>query len=221
MWHRGLFQLLVMPLPWCLRRRLLRAVLGFELDPSARIGFSVVIPTDRLAMHAASYIGHLSIARGMDTIIMGPRARIGNLNWIYGISRDAPGLSHEPGRKSELIMESDAVITHRHLLDCSNVIHLHRGAAVVGYRTQIITHGLSTSKTVRQYTRPITIGEFSMVGTGCVLVGGAYLPGYSALGAGSVLRSAFSETHGIYSGVPATRASNIPADSPFFARPDV
>ena len=219
-WHRGLIQLLVMPFPWSLRRRLLSAMLDFELHPSATMGFSLVIPDGRLVMEAGSHIGHLTLARGMDNVILGQRARIGNLNWIYGIPRNDPSLAHETGRSPELLLDADAVITHRHMLDCSNLIHLHRGAAVVGYRSQLLTHGLSTTKPVRQYTRPVSIGVYSMVGTGCTLLGGAHLPNYSALGAGSVLRSAFSETHCIYSGVPAARAASIPADSPFFARAD-
>lgn len=220
MWRCALIQLLLMPLPWPLRRRLLRAFLPFDLHPSSRIGWSIIAPRERLVMHAASHIGHLTLGRGMDSIILGPGARIGNLNWLYGIAAGDACLAHEPSRQPALIMGPDAVITRRHMVDCSNLVSLHDGAAVVGYRTQIITHGLSTSKALRQYTEPITIGRYAMVGTGCILLGGSRLPDYSVLGAGSMLRNAFSETHGLYSGVPAVRASSIPADSPFFARTD-
>jgi len=208
-----------MPLPWPLRRRLLQKLLHYEIHPTARIGVSIVIPYERLVMHAGSRIGHLTLARGMDHVVMGPAAQIGNLNWIYGIPSSDPCLSHEPERRIELIMDDHSAITHRHTVDCSNTVHLRRGALVAGNRTQIVTHGVSTRQSFGPHTQPITIGSYSLVGTGCILLGGACLPDYSALGAGSTLRNGFSETHGIYSGVPAQWVAGIPQDSPFFDRP--
>lgn len=218
MWKNGLMQVVLLALPWPIRRRLLQALFGYEIDATARIGLSVVMPDRRLCMRAESSIGHLTLARGMDEIIMGPHTRIGNLNWIYGIPRLAPGLLHETGRRPELVMDNQAVITHRHLIDCSESIHLKPGAVIAGYRSQLITHGLSTQKTLAMYTKPIVVGRYSMVGTGCVIIGGARLPDYSALGAGSTLRSSFDETHGLYSGVPAVRVASLPRESGFFVR---
>jgi len=221
MWRSGLIQLPLMLLPWRLRRRLLRMLLQYDIEPTARIGFSVVLAKASFTMGAGSSIGHMTVARGMDRIVMGRGARIGNLNWIYAIPRSDPCLSHEPTRRIELILDDHAAITHRHTVDCSNTIYLGRGALVAGNRTQIVTHGLSTRKLWGPHTRPISIGQGSLVGTGCIVLGGARLPDYSALGAGSTLRQAFSETHRVYSGVPAQRVDSIPVDSPFFIRHDM
>ncbi len=129
----------------------------------------------------------------------------------------SPWLSHQLERRPELILERRAAIANRHLIDCSDTIRLHRGAAVVGARTQLITHAIDMAEN-RQSTKPISIGRCSMVGAGCIVLGGSSLPDYSALGAGSTLRSVFSDTHRVYSGVPAEWAGNLPTDARFFSR---
>lgn len=216
MWRNGLIQLILMPLPWVLRRRLLQTLFGYDLHATARIGMSIVMPAKKLTMDRGSYIGHGTLARGMDVISLGALARIGHLNWIYAVPRSDPNLSHEPQRRPELIMDDESVITRRHLIDCSNTVRLGRRALVVGYRTQVITHGFSTTKSARLYTKPVVIGSYTLIGTGCIVLGGAVLPDYSALGAGSTLRSGFVETHSLYSGVPAERVAGIPPDSAYF-----
>ena len=87
---------------------------------------------------------------------------------------------------------------------------------VAGMGTQILTHAVDMM-TNQQTAKPVTIGAFSMVGTRCVILGGGELPGYSALGAGSMLRTAFAETHSIYSGVPAKPAGSISHAAKYFA----
>ena len=206
-----------MPLPWPLRRRILEKLFGYHIAATAHIGLSIVIPGE-LVMQRGSYIGHGTLARGMDRITLAQEARIGHFNWIYGIPRAHISLSHEPDRRAELVLDDSAVITRRHLIDCSNAIHLGEAAAVVGYRTQLITHGLSMTQAAGLHTKPIELGTCSLVGTGSIVLGGARLPDYSALGAGSTLRSAFSETHSLYSGVPAQLVQRIPSDAAHVVR---
>lgn len=213
----ALIQAALLPLPWRLRRRLLEALLGYEIHPSARIGLSIVIPYKRLVMGEASHIGHANLVRGMNDVVIGPRASIGHLNWIYAIPADCADLAHEPERRPELILEKGAEITTRHMIDCSSTVQLGVGALVAGHRSQIITHGIDLRRN-RQSTKPIAIGKCSMTGTSSTLLGGSSLPDYSVLGAGSMLRSAFSDTHSLYSGVPAKRVSQLEEDAEFFLR---
>ena len=91
-------QTLLMPLPWRIRRPLLRTLFGYDIHATARIGISLVMPSQGVDMGAASCVGHLTIARGMDRRAMREGARIGHLNWLYGIPSSDSSLSHEPGR---------------------------------------------------------------------------------------------------------------------------
>lgn len=206
-------QILMFPLPWALRRTLLSRIWGYRIDPTARIGFSVVRPVV-LEMGPGSKIGHLNFIRGMDTVRMAGRSSIGNLNWIYGIPASQTG---GVGLDSRLEFEEGAQLTHRHLVDCTNLVRLGRFSVVAGYRTQILTHSVDIHRSV-QSAHEISVGEFSFVGTGCIILGGSSLPECSVLGAGSVLRSDFEEPFRIYSGTPAVSISAIPEDAAFFSR---
>jgi carbonic anhydrase/acetyltransferase-like protein (isoleucine patch superfamily) len=63
----------------------------------------------------------------------------------------------------------------------------------------------------------VTIGDRTMIGSNCVLLGGAVIPGYSVVSAGSTVRNAFTEP-GLYSGVPAKKVADLPEDAKFFHR---
>lgn len=206
-------QVLLFPLPWSWRRRILARLWGYRIDPSARIGYSIVKPGS-LEMAADSKIGHLNFVRGMGRVRMGERCSIGNLNWIYGIPAGRTGSG---AYGSSLEMEDGAQLTHRHLIDCTATIRLGRFSVVAGYRTQMLSHSVDIHRGV-QGAREIEIGEFSFIGTGCVVLGGSRLPDRSVLGAGSVLRSEFTEPLRVYSGTPAQSISAIPEDAAFFHR---
>ncbi len=207
-----LFQLVILPLPWGLRRRLLNRVFGYRIDQSARIGLSIVAPR-HLTMGPRSTIGHLNVIRGMEAITLDEQSIISHLNWIYGIPTDMMG----GDRRSELYLGEGAGITRRHLIDCSDRVVLEPFSLIAGYNTQVLTHAIDLAQG-RQTTKPITIGRYGMVGSRSILLGGARLPAYSALGAGSTLRESFESTHTIYSGVPAKPAGGIREDAEFFHR---
>jgi len=111
-------QLTLIGLPWTLRRRLLNKLFGYAISKEARIGLSIVIPFERLAMGPGARIGHLNLIRGMDAVILDPSSAIGHLNWIYGIPTYFHHLAHEPDRVAQLVLEEGAVITCRHMVDC-------------------------------------------------------------------------------------------------------
>jgi len=207
-----LLQALLLPLPWSIRRRALVSLLGYDISPKARIGLSLVCP-EHLTMKAGATIGHLNLMRGMEAICLDEGAIISHLNWIYGI----PAAQLGGTRRSELHLHEGAGITRRHLIDCSEHVTIGRFALVAGYGTQILTHAIDLREG-KQGARPVVIGEYSLVGTRSVVLGGAVLPAFSALGAGSTLRDAPEATHQIYSGVPAKAAASVDPAAAFFAR---
>jgi serine acetyltransferase len=142
-------------------------------------------------------------------------AGISHLNWISGVPDNAPYFPTQYGRQSRLLIEEGGGVTRRHWVDCTDTVHIGRYSMVAGVGSQIFTHGVDMQEN-EQRARPVTIGPHSMVGSRAVLLGGAELPGFSALGAGSTLRSAFEETHSIYSGVPAVRVGSIDPEAKYF-----
>lgn len=203
--------------PWRIRRPLLVALLGYKIDPTAKIRFSLICP-DYLEMGPGARIGNLSICKGLSSLKMGEQSCINNLNWITGfpLSKDA-FFRNEQDRRPELILGEHASITNRHLIDCTNSVRIGRFTTFAGFRSQILTHSIDLQDCC-QSSKPVTIGDYCFVGTGCVLLGGSALPDYSVLGASSVLIKSYSETHQLYAGNPARPIKRLAEDLGYFHR---
>ena len=55
------------------------------------------------------------------------------------------------------------------LFDCTTPISFDRFAVVAGHHSQFFTHGIDVTANL-QRSQPITVGEYSMVGTRCTLL---------------------------------------------------
>lgn len=214
---KNLLAFLTMILPWSIRRIILVKIFGYRLHPKARIGFSFILP-DQLEMAANSYIGHLTVCKGISLLVMGESSIIGNLNWITGFpANDKSFFGADIDRKPELILGAHSAVTNRHLLDCTNSVRIGKFTTVAGFRSQILTHSIDLYE-CRQSSRAVTIGDYCFIGTGCVLLGGSGLPDRSVLGAGSLLNKHYAQSHFLYAGNPAIPAKALPAEMAYFTR---
>ncbi len=205
-------------MPWSLRRKFLQKFFGFSIHPTARIGLAWVFPR-ALEMGAGATIDHFTVALHLDKIKMGQHSGIGRSNWITGFPTNTSSkhFQHQVDRKPELLVGDFANITKHHHLDCTDTIKIGKFSTIAGYRSQLLTHSIDVVEN-RQSSLPITIGEYTFVGTNVVILGGAKLPGYSVLGAKSLLNKSFSEEWKLYGGVPAKELSDIPRDAKYFHR---
>jgi len=214
---RKILALVSVLFPWQMRRWLLVKLLGYEIHPTARIGWSWICP-EHLAMAAGARIGSLTVCKGLSLLQMGEQARLGNLNWVSGFPRGNPAFfKDELERRAELVIGDHAAVTHRHILDCTNAVRIGRFSTFAGYRSQVLTHSIDLLR-CRQASKPVTIGEYCFVGTGSVLLGGCVLPDYSVLGALSVLNKAYTETHWLYAGNPARPVKALEEKMLYFER---
>ncbi|WDF54457.1 acyltransferase [Mucilaginibacter sp. KACC 22063] len=213
-----LLKLLSVILPWPLRRKALQSWFGYQIHPTAKLGINWVFPR-KLVMHAGSRIDHFTTAIHLDYIELGENAKIGRSNWITGFSTHGQSkhFQHQTDRKAELVMGDNSAIIKNHHIDCTSAIHIGRFSTVAGYNSQLLTHSIDVFEN-RQDSAPITIGEYSFVGTNVVILGGANLPAYSVLGAKSLLNSAQTETWMLYGGVPAKPLKAIPSTAKYFTR---
>lgn len=214
---RKILMTLSFVLPWPLRRRWLQAVFGFQIHPTARIGFAWIMPR-RLVMEAHASIGHLTVCKGLDLLHLKAHSLIGRGNWITGFPSGNPDFFvHQPERRPELVLGEHSAITNRHLIDCTSAVTIGRFTTIAGFQTQLLTHSIDLEKS-RQDSAPIAIGEYCFVGTNCVLLGGSALPDFSVLGAKSLLNKAHTETHRLYGGVPAAPIKELSKDLRYFTR---
>ncbi len=106
-------------------------------------------------------------------------ARIGRGNWITGFPLGGTRhFLHEPDRAPELHVGTHAAITNRHLIDCTNRVHLGAFSTFAGFRSQILTHSIDLGS-CRQSSAPVRIGRYCFVGTGCTLLAASSLPDFS------------------------------------------
>ncbi|CAG9169316.1 acyltransferase [Cupriavidus respiraculi] len=216
---KQLVSVLSLAMPWPLRRRVLGAVCGYRIHPTARIGMSVVL-CDELEMGPHAVISHLTVIKGLRRVALGEHAILGSLNWVSGFPvglTDSPHFRDAVGRDPALIIGRHAAVTSRHLIDCTDTVTLGPYTTFAGYRSQILTHSVSIRES-KQRCAPVTIGAYCFVGTRSVLLPGSSLPDYSVLAAGAVLNRSMEAPHMLYGGCPAKAVQELPEDLAYFQR---
>lgn len=205
-------------LPWAIRRIVLCVMLGYKIDKTAYISrLSIVVP-DELEMGASSYIGAMSMIKGMRRVQVGECGYIGALNWIYGFPGKSIKLHFaDVQRVCQLVVCRHASVTSRHIIDCTDEVIIGEYSTVAGYRTQILTHSIDLHES-RQNCKPVHIGRYCFIGTDCVLLGGASLPDYSVLAAHSLYSMSQAESYYYYGGVPARQIKPVDKGERYFTR---
>lgn len=215
-----LLQLVLLPLPWQIRRFLLCRLFHYKIDKSAKIGMSIIMARE-LVMGPHSRIQHGVICKAIDRLMLGEDSGIANFTFItgFGSERECFGhFAHVKDRRCELILGRSAGITSRHFVDCNGGVYIDDFATVAGIRSQILTHSIDVYSN-RQDAQPVHIGRYCFVGTGCIILPGSILPDYCVLAAGSVLTKAQRETSSLYAGVPAILKKNLDVKNvPYFWR---
>lgn len=214
---RFLLRLFVVLLPWPLRRHALTAFFGYEIHPTARIGWAWIFP-DKLILREGAHIDHFNVAIHLARIELGPHALISRSNWITGYPSGAGRhFAHRQERDPALVVGAHAAITKGHHFDCTDRIAIGPFTTIAGYRSQFLTHAIDVTHS-RQDCAPIEIGERCFVGTAVVVLAGARLPDRSVLGAMALLNQAHTEPQRLYAGVPARAVKELPADAAYFSR---
>lgn len=212
---KKIINILIIFLPWKIRRYILNRFYHFQIHPKARIGFSYIYPK-QLIMGEGTKIGHLNVAIHLELIQMDKNSSISQKNWITGFPlHNKSNFQDFPDRKPYLIMKEDSAITKQHHIDCTDIVTIGKFTIISGYGTQILTHSTSIEKN-RQGCEPITIGHHCFVGTRSIILPGSILPPQSVLGAGAVLKKKFTESFALYGGVPAKFIKKMDESYAFF-----
>jgi acetyltransferase-like isoleucine patch superfamily enzyme len=210
-------KLFILSLPWKLKRWVLQRAFGYQIEPSAWIGFAWVYPR-HLRMGKATRIDHFTVAIHLESIEMGDHASIGRSNWITGYPADSDKhFAHQTDRHPRLILGEHSAITKGHHVDCTHEIRVGKFSTIAGYQSQLMTHAIDIVAG-RQHSEPIEIGDYCFVSTRCIILGGGRLPSQSVLAAGAVLTKAFEGCSALYGGVPARYIKEIPREARYFHR---
>jgi acetyltransferase-like isoleucine patch superfamily enzyme len=204
-----LIALLMLVLPPSLRAELGRKVLGWDIDPTARIGRSLIM-VKHVTMGPESSIGPFNVIRGLDELRLGRGATIASRNFIqaHPIAREVLARQQQKHDPS-LILGEWSKLTVGHEIDASDRVEIGDHAGLVGYRCQILTHSLDLVRDI-QITSPVAIGEHSAVMSGCILLSGTTVPARSIVSAGSVVTTKLTKEQTFYRGNPAEAVRELP-----------
>jgi acetyltransferase-like isoleucine patch superfamily enzyme len=196
-------------LPAPLRAELARRLLGWDIDPTAHIGPSLIM-VKHVTMGPESSIGPFNMIRGLDQLRLGTGASIASRNYIqaHPIGRQvlaAQSQDHDPS----LILGEWSKITVGHEIDVTDRVEIGDWAGLVGYRCQILTHSLDLVRDI-QISSPVTIGERSGVMSGCILLSGTRVPARCIVSAGSVVTTKLTKEQTFYRGNPAEAVRDLP-----------
>jgi acetyltransferase-like isoleucine patch superfamily enzyme len=203
-------------LPSRLKRHVGRLLLGWDIDPTAYIGRSVIL-VRHLSMGPGSSIGPLNVIRHLEELRLGEGASIATRNWITGWPLSSDVYTHSPDRRPSLIMGNFAMITVAHDIDCSDRVELGEYASLAGFHCTILTHSLNLVLD-RFVTGPVELGSRSAVMSGCTLLSGTRVPPRSLISAGSVVTTPLTEELTLYRGNPAEAIRSLPESLRFFHR---
>jgi len=217
---RLIVAILFLFVPWCIRRRLLIGIFGYEIHPTARIGFSS-IAVDKFKIGENSWIGQFNFIYNLDLFDIKRESVVGRSNWITGYPPRGKlaYYFHRPDRKSALLLGHGSAITNSHLFDCSDTIQIGDYSTLAGWGSQFLTHSIDLNEN-RQDCFPVVIGDYCFVGTDVVILGGSILPSYCVLAAMSLLNKTQTEEYVIYGGVPAKEIGTVSSDMKYFSRKD-
>lgn len=214
---KKIINLLIIFLPWTIRRYILNKFYHYKIHPTARIGLSYIYPK-QLIMGEGARIGHLNVAIHLELIQMDKNCSISQKNWITGFPlSNKSSFQDFPDRKPYLIMKEDSSITKQHHIDCTDMVIVGEFTTIAGYGTQILSHSFSLEKN-SQACAPIQIGHHCWVSTRSVVLPGSVLPSQSVLGAGAVLQKKYTESFVLYGGVPAKYIKKMDETYEFFHR---
>jgi acetyltransferase-like isoleucine patch superfamily enzyme len=203
-------------LPSGLKRHLGRRFLGWDIDPTAYIGRSVIL-VRHLSMGPGSSIGPLNVIRDLEELRLGEGASIATRNWITGFPLSSNLFPHSPNRDPSLIMGKGAMITVAHDIDCSDRVVIGDYSGLAGFRCAVLTHSLNLVRD-RFITAPVELGDYAAVMSGSTLLSGTRVPARCIVSAGSVINTKLTEELTFYSGNPAEAVRSLPETLAFFQR---
>jgi acetyltransferase-like isoleucine patch superfamily enzyme len=228
-----LFLFLLAFLPSFLKCPLYRLFLGYKIGSNVKIGFSI-IDVEKCEIQDDVRIGHLNLLTSTKQLFIGDHTRIGHLNIIRGGDEVRIGRYAEILRLNEInsilnplvsnkidprfLLGDGSVITTSHKIDFTDKVEIGKRVILGGRNSSLWTHN-------RQQTMPITIGDYSYIGSEIRIVPGGEIPPKCVVGIASVITKKFIEESSLIAGVPAKVVKELGEEGQslvsFKTRPDL
>ena len=203
--------------PSALKIPIYRRMFGYQIGRNVRIGLCWInVPTLKIGNHV--HIGHLTRFKNIPDVEIGDYCNIGFGNTFtsaYEFTSEA-GIKARANRPC-LNLGKHCQITLLHYFDVQDSLQIGAYTVVAGRESAFFTHYLDVI-TNKQATKPITIGDYCMIGSHARFVPGACIPSCCVVGMAAVVTKPFDEGYCLIAGNPARVLDRYPADSAYFKR---
>lgn len=166
--------------------------------------FNIFTGTKSLVIGDHSRIGHFNIFRGGDEIDIGRYCEILRLNEINSIPEPDIVNIADP----RFILGDGSMIGASHKIDFTDRVELGKRVILGGRNSSLWTHN-------RQMTRPITIGDFTYIGSEIRIAPGGSVAPKCIVGIGAVITKSFENEYRLIGGLPATELKELDEDGRF------
>jgi acetyltransferase-like isoleucine patch superfamily enzyme len=192
---------------------LLNRVLGWDIDPTARLGVTVFANCGHVRVGKGVRIGHGNIFRNLRSVEIGDGAEIGQLNWF---TVDESFLDSESER-GVFSLGKGAALTSRHYLGCAGRVRIGDYSVIGGVRSVVFTAEMDVQNG-RQRVRNVDVGSYCLIGAGVMVAPGAVIPDHSVISIGSVVKGRLEQPGWLYGGVPARPLRQVDTKGKWFVR---
>lgn len=201
-------------LPPCRSKSRFLGFLGHEIEVDVRIGVNLFRGVDQLRLASGTRIGSFNVFRQLKEVDLARSSRIGSWNWFSA----SPDFAHlKQDMFAVLRLKSHAAITSRHYVDCSGGVAIGSFSILAGQRSVVLSHGIDFESN-EQRIRPVLIGDYCFVSTGCTLVSGTRISDQTVVAAGAVVSGQVGKNKipSLWGGVPARFIKELSGD--YFTR---
>lgn len=200
-----------------------RVFFGYKIGKRVRIGFSI-LDANVCEIGDAVSIGHFNIFTRIDKLTVGEHSRIGVLNIFRGGDEIRIGRYCDILRLNEInsipepdivsnadprfILGDGSLLAASHKIDFTDRVEFGKRVILGGRNSSVWTHN-------RQKTQPVTIGDYSYIGSEIRIAPGGSIPAKCIVGIGSVVTKIFENENRLIAGVPAKEVKELDEDGKF------
>lgn len=186
-----------------LRRWFYSRVMGYRIDPTARIGWLTVFAVKTLEIGPRAQIGRANLFKGPIRTSIGGETRIGRKNvFTAAWGKDKPRFA-AMNYALELAIGERCLVLNDHYFDVYGRFELGDGSWIAGVGSQFWTHGVSAME------RNIIIGKGNYIGSAVRFAPGASIGDDNLVAIGSVVLGKVEADGHLISGFPAKPIKSI------------
>ncbi len=172
-------------------------LLKYDIDWSAKIGFSTIIAAEKVSIGKQVKIGRYNLLVGYFTLKIEEGAKIGNRNeficgdWVLDKKFENKGFARQ------CILGKNSLINNCHFIDLVGKFELQENSWIAGRQSQFWTHGSVATE------KAISIGKNCYLGSAVRFIAGSQIGDNIIVGIGSVITRKFEINNALIAGVPA------------------